>query len=89
MEFQKIINFLDTTSDDEDLPRFVTNKWIEFYDQSEEIYDSNKKKKKIKTLMLRSDLCNFSYEYIVVKGNIIVNKKTFAANDFDAPNNSS
>ena len=39
--------------------------------------------------MLRSDLCNFSDEYIVVKGNIIVNKKTFAANDFDAPNNSS
>ena len=48
-----------------------------------------KKKKKIKTLMLRSDLCNFSDEYIVVKGNITVNKKTFAANDFDAPNNSS
>ena len=48
-----------------------------------------KKKKKIKTLMLRSDLCNFSDEYIVVKGNIIVNKKTLAANDFDAPNNSS
>ena len=89
MEFQKIINFLDTTSDDEDLPRFVTNKWIEFYDQSEEIYGSNKKTNKIKTLMLRSDLCNFSDEYIVVKGNIIVNKKTFAANDFDAPNNSS
>ena len=44
MEFQKITNFLDTTSDDGDLPRFVTNKWIEFYDQSEEIYDSNKKK---------------------------------------------
>ena len=48
-----------------------------------------KKNNKIKTLMLRSDLCNFSDEYIVVKGNITVNKKTFAANDFDAPNNSS
>ena len=48
-----------------------------------------KKTNKIKTLMLRSDLCNFSDEYIVVKGNITVNKKTFAANDFDAPNNSS
>ena len=48
-----------------------------------------KKNTKIKTLMLRSDLCNFSDEYIVVKENIIVNKKTFAANDFDAPNNSS
>ena len=33
MEFQKIVDFLDTTSDDKDLPRFVTKKWIEFYDQ--------------------------------------------------------
>ena len=37
MEFQKITNFLDTTSDDKDLPRFVTKKWIEVYDQSEKI----------------------------------------------------
>ena len=35
MEFQKFINFLDTTSDDQDLPRFVTKKLIELYDQSE------------------------------------------------------
>ena len=28
MEFQKIVNFLDTTSNDKDLPRFVTKKWI-------------------------------------------------------------
>ena len=35
MEFQKIINFLDITSDDKDLLRFVTKKWIEVYDQSE------------------------------------------------------
>ena len=26
MEFQKIVNFLDTTSDDKDLPRFITKK---------------------------------------------------------------
>ena len=25
-EFQKIVNFLDTNSDDKDLPRFVTKK---------------------------------------------------------------
>ena len=37
--------------------------------------------------MLRSNLCDFSDAYIVVKGNITVNKKTFAANDFEAPNN--
>ena len=29
MEFQKIVNFLDTTSDNKDLLRFVTKKWIE------------------------------------------------------------
>ena len=37
MEFQKILSLLDTTSDDKDLPRFVTKKWIEVYDQSEKI----------------------------------------------------
>ena len=35
MEFQKVINLLDTTSDDKDLSRFVTKKWIEVYDQPE------------------------------------------------------
>ena len=42
MEFQKITNFLDTTSDDKDLLRFVTKKWIEVYDESKEIYSTNK-----------------------------------------------
>ena len=28
-------NLFDTTFDDKDLPRFVTKKWIEVYDQSE------------------------------------------------------
>ena len=37
--------------------------------------------------MLRSDLCDYSDAYIIVKGNIIVNKKTFTADDFEAPNN--
>ena len=35
MEFQQIANLLDTTSDDKDLLRFVTKKWIEVDDQSE------------------------------------------------------
>ena len=69
MEFQKIVNFLDTTSDDKDLPRFVTKKWIEVYDQSEGNYNVNKEIR-IKTSMLRSDLCDFSDAYIVVKGDI-------------------
>ena len=37
--------------------------------------------------MPRSDLCDYSYACIVVKGNIIVDKKTFSADDFEAPNN--
>ena len=86
MEFQKITNFLDTTLDDKDLPRFVTKKWIEVYDQSGGNYNVNKEIR-IKTSMLRSDLCDYSDAYIVVKGNIIFDKKTFTANDFDAPNN--
>ena len=32
MEFQEIVIFLDKTSDDKDLPKFVTKKWIEVYD---------------------------------------------------------
>ena len=74
MEFQKIVNFLNTTHEDKDLPRFVTNKWIEVYDQSEKNYNINKEIR-IKTSMLRSDLCDYSDEYIVVKGNNIVDKK--------------
>ena len=69
MEFQKIVNLLDTTSDDKDLPRFVTKKWIEVYDQSEKNYSVNKEIR-IKTPMLRSDLCDFNDAYIVVKGDI-------------------
>ena len=30
MEFEKILNFLDTTSDDKDLPRFVTKNRSKF-----------------------------------------------------------
>ena len=71
MEFQKIANFLNTNSDDKDLPRFVTKKWIEVYDQSEENYNANKEIR-IKTSMLRSDLCDFSDVYIVVKGTITI-----------------
>ena len=69
MEFQKITNFLDTTSDDKDLPRFITKKWIEFYEQSEKKYNPNKEIR-IKTSRLRSDLCDFSDAYVIVKRDI-------------------
>ena len=38
MEFQKIVNFIDTSSDNKDLPTFATKKWI-VYDQSEGNYN--------------------------------------------------
>ena len=86
MEFQKIRNFHGITSDDKIFPKFVTKKWIEVYDQSEGNYNPNKEIR-IKSSMLRSDLCDFSGAYLVVKGNIIVNKKTFTADDIEEPNN--
>ena len=77
MEFQKIINLLDITSDYKDLPRYVTKKWIEVYDQSEKDYSVNKEIR-FKTSMLRTDLCDFRDAYIVVKGNITAVKKIFS-----------
>ena len=71
MEFQKITNFLDTTSDDKDLPGFVTKKWVKVYDQSEKSYYVNKEII-IKTPMLRSDLCDFPDVYIVVEGDLTI-----------------
>ena len=42
VEFQKIVNLLNTTSDAKDLPRFVTKKWIEVFDESGKKYNVNK-----------------------------------------------
>ena len=53
MEFQKIKNFLDITSNDKNLPRSFTKKWVEVYDQSERNYNPNKEIR-IKASMLRS-----------------------------------
>ena len=86
MKFKKITNFLDIPSDDKYLPRFVTKKWIEVHDQSEKNYNPIKEIR-IKTSMLRSDLCDFSDVYIVVKGDITVVKNIFTADDFEAANN--
>ena len=41
MEFQKIVNFLNTTTDDKDLPRSVTKKLTEVYDRAEKNYNHN------------------------------------------------
>ena len=63
---------LDTTSDN--IPRFITKKWVEVYDQSGSAEDRYKPSKQIrfKTSMLRSDLCDFSDAYIIVKGKLLL-----------------
>ena len=66
MEFHKIVNLFDTTFDDKGLSRF-----IKVYYQSEKNQSVNKEIR-IKTPMLRSDLCDFSDAYIVVKGIMVV-----------------
>ena len=74
MEYWKITNLLGTTSDN--IPRFITKKWVEVHDQSGSADDRYKPNKQIrfKTSMLRSDLCDYSDAYIVVKGTITVTR---------------
>ena len=48
------------------MPRYVTKKWIEVYDQSEKNYNVNKEIR-IKTPVVRSNLFDFNDAYIVVK----------------------
>ena len=80
MEYQKITNVLGTMPDE--VPRFITKKQIEVHDQSGNAEDRYKPSKQIrfKTSILRSDLCDFSDAYIVVKGTITLTKD--AAREF-------
>ena len=43
MEFQKVVNLTETTSDDKDLPRFVTKNGLKFMINQEEITMSTNK----------------------------------------------
>ena len=75
MEYQKITNLLGKTLDE--IPRFITKEWVKVHDQSGSADDRYKPNKQIrfKTLMLRSDFCDFSDAYIFVKGDITLTKK--------------
>ena len=69
MEFQKIVNFPDNAFDNKDFSNFPNKKWIDVDDQSKKKYHKNKKIG-IKTSLLRSNLCDYSDGYIIVKGTI-------------------
>ena len=66
----KIMNVLGTSPDE--MPKFITKKWVEVHDQSGDANDRYKPSNQIsfKTSMLRSDLYDFSGSYIVVRGTI-------------------
>ena len=74
MEYHKIAKLLGTTPDE--VLRFITKKWIEVHDQSGNAEDRYKPSKQIrfKTSTVRSDLCDFSDVYIVIKGDITLTK---------------
>ena len=74
MEYQKITKLLGTTLDE--IPRFITKNWVEVLDQSGSADDRYKTNKQIrfKTSMIRSDFCDYSDAYIVVKGDITLKK---------------
>ena len=69
MEFNKINNLLGSAHDE--VPRFITKKWIEVQSQSGSTYNASKPIR-FKTSMLRSDLCDYSDAYVWVKGTITV-----------------
>ena len=81
MEYQKIINFLDNTSDQPS--KFTTKDWVEINDESRGAYNTNGQIK-VKTTMLKSRLCDYSDAYILDKEIMTVNNTTAA--DADANN---
>ena len=77
MEFNKIHNLLGPARDN--VPRFITKKWIEVQSQSGNTYNTSKPIR-FKTSMLRSDLCDYSDAYVWVKGKITVTNPNDNAN---------
>ena len=68
MEYQKIANLLESTSDNRSKSR--TRNWIEINDESRGNYTNSDII--FKTTMLRSNLCNYADSYILVKGTITI-----------------
>ena len=69
MEYQKIINLLDNTSNQSS--KFITRNWVEINYELRGTYSVNSDIK-FKTSMIRSSVCEYSDAYIYVKGSIRV-----------------
>ena len=61
MEYQKIINLLDDTTNQ--LSKFRTRNWVEINDESRGVYNYNSAVK-FKTSTIRSNLCYYNDTYI-------------------------
>ena len=68
MEYQKLANLLESTSDNPS--KFRTRNWIEINDESRGNYENIDIR--FKTKMLRSNLCDYADSYILVKGTITI-----------------
>ena len=79
MEYQKIANLIDDTSNQSS--KFRTRNWVEINDESRGAYNINSQFK-FKTTMLKSSLCDYSDAYILVKRTISVTN-TAAANNIN------
>ena len=69
MEYQKILNLLDNTQNEPS--KFRTRNWAEINYESRETYKASDQIKS-KTLMIRSNLCDYSDSYRVLSGTITI-----------------
>ena len=76
MEYQKIANLLESTSDN--LSKFRTRNWVEINDKSRE--NNANGDIRFKTTMLRSNLCDYADSHILVKGTITITGAGVGAN---------
>ena len=68
MEYQKIANLLESTSDN--LSKIRIRNWVEINDESRGSYTNSDIR--LQTTMLRSILCDYADSYILVKGIITI-----------------
>ena len=69
MEYRKITNLLDDSSNK--ISKFRTKNWVEINDELRGKYNVDKQIR-FKTTMLKSNLCDYSDAYILVKGKIAI-----------------
>ena len=80
MEYQKISNLIESTSDN--LSKFRTRNWVEINDESRGNYANNDIR--FKTTMLRPNLCDYADSYILVKGTITITGESDNAGEIQA-----